>query len=568
LKNLLIIIALISSATVFSQEHTHEHGEEETPEEVHGFTSEKFTEKYEILAKYHELKSNEEGHIDVYVSDYKTNKAMDVKLTVTCPTDKSQAIEVHREDVGIYELHVTFKENKDYQLNFNIDGPNGVDLIQLNDIAVGKIVEADNHDQAVTAPSLFSNYLPYLISILCLGLGLWIGMWYQKKKGINSRAMSIFIICLMMTIRVNDTKAHEGHENEFGGGDLASVFEIPKETQFLFDILTSQVGSGDFNSSVQLYGTVIPSNGGSTIVSTPQSGRLTSLNVKIGDKVRKGQRLGTIAIFIDVNTQVALDDNKISIMQIEAERNSLKAEYEAASKENDRLQKIADIASKRDVDEARSRLEKARSNLDLFNKQVDKSSTLGRIEKVINLYAPINGIVSEFALVSGSTVNMGQELFKIINIDKVYIEGQIYDRDLPHLNKNANFEAQCVNADHKANIKLISAPQVINSENQSQKVMFELENKTGEFKIGEFVNIRMFSNDKTSRAISLPNSAITDLNGKPVIFIKNSAEHFHITYINTGENNGSHTTITKGLNGGERVIVNGTYQTKMIYLNQ
>jgi multidrug efflux pump subunit AcrA (membrane-fusion protein) len=98
-------------------------------------------------------------------------------------------------------------------------------------------------------------------------------------------------------------------------------------------------------------------------------------------------------------------------------------------------------------------------------------------------------------------------------------------------------------------------------------MIFEMENPHGDFKIGEFVNVRVFA-PRQSREIALPNSAISEINGRPVVFTKNSAEAYSVSYVTTGQNNGTHTVINKGIEEGERVVVNGTYQMKMIYLNQ
>ena len=41
-----------------------------------------------------------------------------------------------------------------------------------------------------------------------------------------------------------------------------------------------------------------------------------------------------------------------------------------------------------------------------------------------------------------------------------------------------------------------------------------------------------------------------------------------MVYVSLGENNGQATTILKGIEEGERVVINGTYQLKMMFLNQ
>ncbi|HQW03602.1 MAG TPA: efflux RND transporter periplasmic adaptor subunit, partial [Saprospiraceae bacterium] len=89
----------------------------------------------------------------------------------------------------------------------------------------------------------------------------------------------------------------------------------------------------------------------------------------------------------------------------------------------------------------------------------------------------------------------------------------------------------------------------------------------GDFKIGEFVNIRVFAST-ASHQITLPNSAFTEINGKPVVFIKEAAEKYTVSYVQLGHNNGTHTSILKGIEEGQRAVINGSYQLKMIYLNQ
>ena len=81
-------------------------------------------------------------------------------------------------------------------------------------------------------------------------------------------------------------------------------------------------------------------------------------------------------------------------------------------------------------------------------------------------------------------------------------------------------------------------PLTINATNQSQKILFELDNKNNEFKLGEFVTVRVFT-DNLIRNIAVPNSSIMEMNGKPVVFLKDAAEKYSISYISAGQNNGS-----------------------------
>jgi RND family efflux transporter MFP subunit len=184
------------------------------------------------------------------------------------------------------------------------------------------------------------------------------------------------------------------------------------------------------------------------------------------------------------------------------------------------------------------------------------------------LNAPISGVVANFNLSKGATVNAGQTLFTITDLSTIYAEAQVFDKDASKVKEGAKFMVECVNDNHKCSeVKLISLAQEINASNQSQRVLFELGNPDSDFKIGEFVNIRVFAAE-ASQLIALSNSAITEMNGKPVVFIKDAAEKFTVSYVQLGDNNGTHTSILKGVNEGQRVVVNASYQLKMIFLNQ
>ena len=74
--------------------------------------------------------------------------------------------------------------------------------------------------------------------------------------------------------------------------------------------------------------------------------------------------------------------------------------------------------------------------------------------------------------------------------------------------------------------------------------------------------------EKSNRSLSLPNAAISQVNGKPVVFVKESPETFRVAYVATGTNNGDRTILIKGLETGEKVVINSAYQLKMMFMNQ
>jgi membrane fusion protein, heavy metal efflux system len=553
---LITAYCLLPTSTIASGGDDHTHTGEKSTADANGkkyFSSEAISDKYELFLKYQPIEPGEEATLWLFISDYKTNKPLDsASLKITSKEDKELKFTIVRMDRGYYEIKTTFPSIKKYSFTVTISSALGFDLLLLQNIEPGKQLAeiVDEHNSSFFSSTLF-----------LVGIGLFAGLLimfvFMKARYSKVAAGFVILLCLLPTAQLQPTFAHEGHDDAGKkGNNFSNGFEVPKETQFLFDVLTQPVQQGGFTESIKLFGTVIPSSSGQAVVQSPQTGKITSLNVKVGQKVSQGQLLGMIEPTIDAG-------NAVTFL---SERNNAEAELEAAKKDYERLKSIEDIAAKRDVAEAESRYNKAKENKKLFENLGNGTTNNAR---AIFIKSPINGIVSNFTLAIGATVNANETLFTVTNLSTVYVEAQVFDKDADKVNAGKNFIVECATTDvHKtAEVKLLAPAQSINPTNQTQRVIFEMENPGNEFKIGEFVNVRVFA-AKPIKEIALPNSAISEINGRPVIFIKDNAEQYSVSYVSIGQNNGSYTVIQKGVEEGERVVVTATYQMKMIYLNQ
>jgi len=552
----LFSLGLLFGSTLVVAHGGEDHGDSKPKASVtpkNYFTATALSDVYELLIKYEPIKPNEDTHFKLFVSDFESNKPVDsAKITITSPEDDKIKFEVKQIDNGIYEIHGNFSDKKIYSLTVNINSSLGPDLISITDIEVGK--ELPVSELTPSAKESFFDKGWVLVTIGFLGaLLLMFILTKLKSKQVNATFLIFLVLFGTTPLPMQRLQAHGGEDHgggsKSGGNNISASLEVLKETQFLFNVYTKEIQIGDFTESTKLFGTIIPSSSGQAIVTAPQNGKIVSLNVNVGEHVKQGQQLAVLEQNIDAASQVNLL----------AEKNNVTAEYEAAKKEYDRLQTIQDIASKKELSEAEARYQKASDNKKLF------SSAGGR---TIVLKSPIDGIVGNFTFSIGSTINSNETIFTVTNLSKVYVEAQVFDKDAEKVNMGVKYSVECTNDNHKtAEVKLIALAQSINTTNQSQRVLFEMENKDGEFKIGEFVNISVFAS-QSKKQIAVPNSAISELNGKSIVFSKDFAEQYSLVYVSLGENNGSYTVINKGVEEGERIVTNGAYQLKMMYLNQ
>jgi membrane fusion protein, heavy metal efflux system len=514
-------------------------------------TSETYSEKYELLIKYGYFKPGTESVLKLFISNYITNEPLDsVQLSVKVAGNSALALVTTQIDRGVFEVIGVFPENIKYNLVVSINGSLGPDLLQLNDIEPGKVVV---DEVAATHAHWYSSN--WFIGLMGLLVGLLIMFFVMKKRNHKIGAALILLYCLLPVSGTYNANAHEGHnEPAAGGGSVSNMFSVEKETQFLFNILTEMIGTGDFNESFVMLGTVVAAPEGKAVIQSPQTGKIASLKVSPGQRVSRGQVVAVIEQQIDAGTQIS----------ITAQSNSVMSEYDAAKAQYERLKAIEDIAAKKDITEAKARFESAKRNKELFENNTGKNNAAS---KYLSLTSPVSGVVGNFNYAIGAVVNGGETIFEVTNLEKVFVEAQLFANDIAKLKASGSFTTVSKSDTSVYKLKLISTAQSVNSDNQSQNVLFEIINPKGSFKIGENINVRT-TGANSFRQVVVPNEAVTEVNGRPVVFIKDNAEHYSISFVLKSESNDRNTIILKGVEDGERVVVKNVYQMKMMYLNQ
>jgi len=196
---------------------------------------------------------------------------------------------------------------------------------------------------------------------------------------------------------------------------------------------------------------------------------------------------------------------------------------------------------------------------------------------MLTLTSHIAGVVDNFNLAIGQQVIQGERLFTIFNTRMLKVEAQIFDKDMHQLNhpdtstieSQFAFSVECIQEEKHFSeyARLVSFGKSVNPVNQSSQVILELDNKDELFKPGQFANVEVQAKGNTWQIV-VPTSAVSEINGKPVVFVHTTPEVFKVKYVQTGQSNSSRTVILKGLEKNERVVVQGAYQVKSIYLNQ
>lgn len=307
-------------------------------------------------------------------------------------------------------------------------------------------------------------------------------------------------------------------------------------------------------------------------------GRLVRLYAGQGSVVRKGQKLA--------------DLESADIDQAEADYLKALADYDNASRTSaadvkfaqatyDRTRMLYEksITAGKNVEAAEHDLETAKAAaastlaqtkaaltsarrhlliLGLRDSDIDALAGKSSLGAVFSLTSPISGIVIERNGTIGATVGSDANVFKIIDISRVWIDANVFEKDLERVKRGQEVKISVPafpGTSFSGRVILISS--VVDPETRSVKVRTEVPNPDGRLKPDMFANVQIIT-DLHSTAISIPQSAVLTDGDKTVVFVS-EGNGYKERQVTTGIQGNDRVEIIDGLQAGDKVVVKGNY---------
>ncbi len=196
--------------------------------------------------------------------------------------------------------------------------------------------------------------------------------------------------------------------------------------------------------------------------------------------------------------------------------------------------------------------------LGLKESAIDALSTKPGLAATFSLNSPIDGIVIERNATIGATVGTDASVFKIIDISRVWVDANVFEKDLPRVRVGQSVKLTVTSFPGSTfSGRVIFINSVVDPETRTVKVRTEVPNPDGRLKPDMFANVEIIT-DINSTAISIPQAAVLDDGGKSVVFVA-EANGYKKRQVQTGIKNGDRVEIVDGLKAGDKVVVKGNY---------
>ena len=342
------------------------------------------------------------------------------------------------------------------------------------------------------------------------------------------------------------------------------TINFTKEQQWSLDFATEVTREQTLRDNMRVAAETLPRTGGEAAVIAPIAGRLiVERTFPIGTLISKGAELSSI---LPPPTPAASDLTTLQLSESEA-----KLALEQAQRDRQRAERLftAGAVPARRAEEARAveataqaRLQASQTRLAQYDatRAADGAETGA---KRFLVRAPITGIVSEAKAVSGSNVEIGTTLFRILDTDTLYVSGVVPESDYARLKQLAGAELEAADGTQiRTPTRLVTIGRLVDSATRTVPVVYEIDNRDHSLAVNQTVFLRLLLTTAGKSPV-VPEAAIVDDGGRPIVFVQRAGEKFLRRPVTLGIRNNGMVQILDGVSPGDRVVTKGAYLIRL-----
>lgn len=244
------------------------------------------------------------------------------------------------------------------------------------------------------------------------------------------------------------------------------------------------------------------------------------------------------------------------------------------------------------------------------DEEIEKVLKTGKVLPRLTLYAPMSGTVTEKMVVEGSFVNRGDVLYRLANLDSVWVHLDVYEYEIGWVQpgQRVEFTAEAFPGQAFHGLATFISP-ALNEDTRTIKVRVNIDNHEGKLKPGMFVSssilVKLLADGKPAptgaegkytcpmhpqilqgaagncpvcgmalrqipgspaavpsaayQVLAVPVSAVLDSGTRKLVYVERSRGEFVPAEITVGPRAGDFYPVVRGLKDGDKVAVRGNF---------
>jgi cobalt-zinc-cadmium efflux system membrane fusion protein len=295
-------------------------------------------------------------------------------------------------------------------------------------------------------------------------------------------------------------------------------------------------------------------------VALPLTGRVSSVLVKLGDSVKRGEPILTIEA-PDADAAVsAYLQGQAAITQAKANLNKAQADYDRSSDlfEHNAVAKKDVLTAENALAQAKAALDTAEANLEQFDRKLKllglKPNAFGQ---KVTVTAPISGKVLDMTIVAGEYRNdTNTPVMTIADLSTVWVSSDVPESQIRFIDPGERIDVELTAYPGETfHGRVTRIADTVDPQTRTIKVRAEMDNARGKLRPEMYGTIRHTDAMRTLPVV--PVGAVLQGDGKTVVWVEQAPGRFRPVEVKTGERTGGNLPVLSGLQAGTRIVVDG-----------
>ncbi|RYE95055.1 MAG: efflux RND transporter periplasmic adaptor subunit [Myxococcales bacterium] len=293
-------------------------------------------------------------------------------------------------------------------------------------------------------------------------------------------------------------------------------------------------------------------------ISSPSAGRLEEVRLREGTTVKKGDVVAVVRV--------------PELGRVHGAQSAAASRARSARSNATRLEDLSrrQLASEQSWLDARAEAEASEAESRALAGQLTAlGSGGGGAPFLLPLRAPVSGIVVAREAVVGQPVAADQVLATVSDLEEVWFLARVFEKDLDLIRVGAPVDVQ-LNAyagqRFAGVVELVG--QQIDPVARTVTARVRLANRDGRLRLGLFgaAQVAVASDTKEEARLTVPRDAVTELAGRPVVFVQHPDGDFEAHPVVLGRSAPGQVEVLAGLREGELVVSEGVFSLKSVVL--
>lgn len=314
-------------------------------------------------------------------------------------------------------------------------------------------------------------------------------------------------------------------------------------------------------------------------------GRVQSVEVTVGQRVRTGQRLAVLDALDLAEARHQFASAQAALRQAEAETATARASLQRAES----LVRTGALAQS-DVERRRAELARTEAAVQTRTVEVEHwremlsryspaaAGNQGGPEAVSlagttpadargAILAPFDGAVLSIGATPGELVDTGREIFALADLSTVWVQADLPERELGAVHPGAAVSiAVEAYPGRRFPGRVAYIADQLDLRTGTAKVRCEIPNPDGALKVNMFATVEIEA-PLGREGLVVPDAALQRVDDQPVVFVQVAENRFARRDIRPGLRQAGLTEITDGLEPGEVVATEGSFRLKALLLH-